>query len=78
MGTTIVKRWIVKIELAEIDQDGEPINWASGPFEERLASSMEEAVQMSEKLLAGQDSYFGDLVVGCEISDEPEQREIYV
>lgn len=71
------KVYVVTLWLKDQDDEGEPLSWTS-PSEERFADTYEQAQQMKEKILSGQDEYYGDLVEDCWISDEMEEREFYV
>lgn len=71
------KVWVVTVFLADTDEDGEPLNWIS-PREEYFADTYEVAMEMKEKFLAGEDTYYGDLIEDAVISDEPEEREFWV
>lgn len=68
------KVWVVTAELAAIDMNGEVLNW-SDPFQEYYANTLEEAIELKEKLLNGEDEYYRDWIENCYISDEPEERE---
>lgn len=69
--------YVVTIWLKEEDEEGEPINWSS-PSEEYFADTLEEAEQMRERFLSGEDKFYGDLIEDCWISDEREEREFLV
>lgn len=69
--------WIVTIFLKETDENGEPLNWSSSS-EEYFADNLEDAEHMKTKFLAGKDEYYGNFVQDCCISDQPEERELWV
>lgn len=70
------KVYVVTVYLKEIDDEyGNPIE---GPSEGFFAETYEQAQEMREKFISGQDEYYGDLVEDCWISDEMEEREFYV
>lgn len=71
------KFWIVTALLKDEDEEGEPLNWSSYT-EEYMCNTYEEAVKCKERLLAGEDEYYGDYIESAEISDEPEEREVWV
>lgn len=45
--------------------------------EEHFADTKEQAEQMREKFLAGQDGFYGDSIYDCTISDMKEGREFW-
>ncbi len=68
--------YVVTVWLREEDEEGEPLNWSS-PSEEFYADTLEEAEQMKERFLSGQDGLYGDLIEEVWISDEKEERELF-
>lgn len=64
------KVYVVTIYFRD-GEDGDP------EWEERFADTMEQAEQMREKFLAGQDDFYGDCIYDCDISDEKEEREFW-
>lgn len=67
--------FVVTIWLKEEDEEGEPLYW-SDPSEEYYADTLEEAEQMKERFLSGQDEFYGDLIEDVWISDDKEEREL--
>lgn len=77
MKTVKRKVWVITYWLKDTDSDtGEELNW-SEPSELCYADTYAQAEEKKRKLLAGEDEYYGDLIDGCEISDEPEEIEFY-
>lgn len=68
--------YVVTVWLKEMDDENG--NSIESPSEEFFAETYEQAQQMREKFISGQDEYYGDLVEDCWISDEMEEREFYV
>lgn len=71
------KVYVVTAWLKEEDEEGEPLNWSS-THEEYYADTLEEAEKLKERLLSGQDEYYGDWIEDVWISDEMEEREFFV
>lgn len=74
----IKKYWIVTVFLKDYDENGEPLNWTDPIEEYALCKTYEEALSIKEKLLSGQDYYYGNNIEEVHISDDPEEREILV
>ena len=68
--------WIVTALLKDEDEEGNSLNWSSY-IEEYTCETYDKALELKEKLLAGEDEYYGDLIESVEISDEPEEREFW-
>lgn len=67
--------YVVTVWLKEEDEEGKPLYWSS-PSEEYYADTLEEAEQMKERFLSGQDEFYGDLIEDVWISDDKEEREL--
>lgn len=70
------KVYVVTAWLKEEDEEGTPLNWSSS-YEEYFADTLEEAEKLKERLLAGDDEYYGDWIEDVWISDEMEEREFF-
>lgn len=66
--------YVVTVWLKEEDSEGNPLNWTD-PSEEYYADTYEQAQELKEKFMSGQDEYYGNLVEDCWISDGKEERE---
>lgn len=71
------KVYVITAWLKEEDEEGEPLNFSS-THEEYYADTLKEAEEIKERLLSGQDEYYGDWIEDVWISDEMEEREFYV
>ena len=69
--------YVVTICLKEEDAEGNPLNWSS-LYEDYYADTYEDAQQLKEKFMSGQDEYYGNLVEDCWISDEKKEIEFIV
>jgi len=70
------KVYVITIILADVDEEGEPLNWTH-PTEEYFADTLEEAESKKEYFMQGKDPFYGDLIEDCLISDEKEEREFW-
>ena len=77
MAWRVKQFWIVNAWLKDKDEEGEPLNWSS-PHEEYLCKNYDEAEKLKAKLLAGEDAYYGDYIESVDISDDVEDREVWV
>ena len=75
MGFTKKKVWVITAFLADKDEEGEDLNWTE-PTQEYYADTYGEAVEKRDRLLAGEDAFYGNLIEHCIISVEPQTREI--
>lgn len=77
MAWRVKQFWVVNAILKDEDEEGEPLNWGS-PSEEYLCKTYEEAQEKKRMLLAGEDEYYGNYIEDVYISDDIEDREVWV
>ena len=77
MAWRVKQFWIVNAWLKDKDEEGESLNWGS-LHEEYLCKNYDEAEKLKAKLLAGEDAYYGDYIESVDISDDVEDREVWV
>lgn len=68
--------YVVTVWLKEEDEEGEPLNWSS-PSEDHYADTYEQAQEMKEKFMSGQDPFYGDLVEDCWVSDGRKEIDFF-
>lgn len=66
------KREVYVVTIHFVDEEDEDPRW-----EEHFADTIEQAEQMKEKFLAGEDNFYGDCIYDCTVSDTKEEREFW-